>query len=422
MATVKNGPGRVVTTADFAKPHPVYAVWEITLACDLACNHCGSRAGARRENELSTEECLDLIAQMARLGTREVTIIGGEAYLRKDWLTLIKAISDAGMACTMTTGGRNLTEEKVMAAKEAGLAAVSVSVDGIGATHDRIRGVEGAFHNALNAVRTLRKHGITVGCNTQIHRLSMPQLPQIMEAILEAGAQLWQVQLTVAMGNAVDNPELLLQPYELLELYPVLARLHQEGRARGLTMRAGNNIGYFGPYEHLWRGNEEGKGHWFGCNAGHNTLGIEADGTIKGCPSLPTKSYTGGNIRDLTLEKIYNESDQMRVIRDRDVSNLWGRCRTCYYADTCRAGCTWTTHVLFGKPGNNPFCHYRALELQKEGRRERIRRVEAAPGLPFDHGIFELIEESVDAPLEALEVKIPAPKIRARLHVLNGAN
>ncbi len=75
------------------------------------------------------------------------------------------------------------------------------------------------------------------------------------------------------------------------------------------------------------------------------------------------------------------------------MEDLWGHCRTCYYADTCRAGCSWTTHVLFGRPGNNPFCHHRALELLREGRRERIERTHPAGGAPFDHGRFEIIEE-----------------------------
>jgi len=62
------------------------------------------------------------------------------------------------------------------------------------------------------------------------------------------------------------------------------------------------------------------------------------------------------------------------------VKDVWGRCGSCYYADVCRGGCSWTTTVLFGKPGNNPYCHYRVLELEKEGKRERVVRTEAAPG------------------------------------------
>ena len=88
------------------KVRPIYAVWEVTLACDLACRHCGSRAGRARPDELTTSECLDLIAQMAKLDVREVSLIGGEAYLRDDWITLIAAIRDHGMTPNMTSGGR----------------------------------------------------------------------------------------------------------------------------------------------------------------------------------------------------------------------------------------------------------------------------------------------------------------------------
>ena len=50
---------------------PRSVVWELTLACDLACRHCGSRAGGARPDELSTEEAKDLVRQMADLGVRE---------------------------------------------------------------------------------------------------------------------------------------------------------------------------------------------------------------------------------------------------------------------------------------------------------------------------------------------------------------
>src|SRR5207302_8074832 len=77
-------PRRYVTEADLRVCRPVYAVWEITLKCDLKCSHCGSRAGKARPSELTTEECIDVVRQLAKLGCREVTVIGGEAYLRQD--------------------------------------------------------------------------------------------------------------------------------------------------------------------------------------------------------------------------------------------------------------------------------------------------------------------------------------------------
>jgi radical SAM protein with 4Fe4S-binding SPASM domain len=196
------------------------------------------------------------------------------------------------------------------------------------------------------------------------------------------------------MGRAADAPDVLLQPEDLLELFPLLARLKARCDEVGVTLWPGNNIGYFGPYESILRGSF-GNGHTASCGAGCTTLGIEANGAIKGCPSLQTVPWTGGNIRDASLQDIWERSAPLRHMRDRTVEDLWGYCRTCYYADVCRAGCTWTGFSLFGKPGNNPLCHHRALEMRSLGKRERLVQVERAPGEPFDNGRFEIILEDI---------------------------
>lgn len=373
---------------------PSYVVWEITLACDLACRHCGSRAGRARPDELTTAEALDLARQIADLGAPEVTLIGGEAYLRDDWLDLVALLAGRGVTVSMTTGGRGFTEARARAAKAAGLAGVSVSIDGDEAVHERLRGVRGSYAAALDAIAHARAAGLSVSCNTQLNRLSVPHLPGIVETIAALGVSGWQIQLTVPMGRAADEPEVLLQPEDLLELFPLLATLRQRCRELGIRFWTGNNVGYFGPYETELRGHYPfGRGGQ--CGAGRASLGIEANGAIKGCPSLPTEPYTGGNIRDATLKDLWERAAPLRITRDRTVDDLWGYCRTCYYAEDCMAGCMWTSHVYFGKPGNNPFCHHRALEMRKAGKRERVVRRAAAPGQPFDHGTFEIVVETM---------------------------
>src|SRR5438874_5274697 len=121
-----------------------YVVWEITLKCNLACQHCGSRAGDAREKELTTEEAFDLVRQLADSGITEVTLIGGEAYLRPDWLQLIDAIDKAGMLATMVTGGYGISRGTAQKMKDSGLQSVSVSIDGLEKTHDFLRGVKGS--------------------------------------------------------------------------------------------------------------------------------------------------------------------------------------------------------------------------------------------------------------------------------------
>ncbi|MEM7795031.1 MAG: nif11-class peptide radical SAM maturase 3 [Cyanobacteria bacterium P01_C01_bin.118] len=381
-----------------------YAVWEITLKCNLACSHCGSRAGHARPQELSTEEALDLVQQMAEVGIKEVTLIGGEAFLRPNWLELAAAINQAGMRCTMTTGGYGITLATAHKMKTAGIATVSVSIDGLESTHDTIRGRKGTWQYAFQTMGHLQEVGIPFGCNTQINRLSAPELPSIYERIRDAGARAWQLQLTVPMGHAADNSEILLQPYELLALYPMLARIAVRAKQEGVQLQPGNNIGYYGPYERLLRGRgkEEDWAFWQGCSAGLSTLGIEADGAIKGCPSLPTAAYTGGNIRDRTLRDIVESTEELRFNlgagTPQGTAHLWGFCKTCEFAELCRGGCTWTSHVFFDRRGNNPYCHHRAITQAQQGKRERVLLKRQADGLPFDNGEFELIEELIDAP------------------------
>lgn len=372
---------------------PIYAVWEITLQCDLACRHCGSRAGRSRPDELDTAEALDLVRQMAELGVREVTVIGGEAYLRDDWLDIVREIRRLDMQCTMTTGGRGITAELARSAKEVGLMSVSVSVDGLRETHDALRAVQGSFDSAFATFGHLRSAGIPVSANTQICRANLREIPTLFEKLVEAGIHSWQVQLTVAMGRAADEPHLLLEPYQVLEVMPMLARLKPLADQAKVRIWPGNNVGYFGPYESLLRGTLP-RGHMSSCGAGRSTLGIEANGDIKGCPSLPTADYVGGNVRDHSLRDIWERGGKaMRFTRDRTVEDLWGYCRDCYYNDVCRAGCSWTSHVLFGRPGNNPYCHHRTLELLRDGKRERLVRTEAPLGTPFDYGRFEIVAE-----------------------------
>jgi MoaA/NifB/PqqE/SkfB family radical SAM enzyme len=232
---------------------PIYAVWEITRRCDLACHHCGTRAGHPASDELDTEECLDLVAQMAALGIKEVTLIGGEAYLRPDWLSIVAAVCAHGMDCSMTTGGRGITRERAEQAVAAGLQSAAVSLDGMEATHDQQRALDGSFRAGVRALGHLRDAGIPVSVNTQVNAWSWRELPSLLEVLIEQHAHAWQLQLTVPMGRAADRPEILLQPYQLLEVLPLIASLWPRAEAAGVRIFPGNNVGYFGPHEPLLR-------------------------------------------------------------------------------------------------------------------------------------------------------------------------
>jgi radical SAM protein with 4Fe4S-binding SPASM domain len=390
---------------------PVHAVWEITLACNLRCIHCGSRAGRPRAAELSTAEALDVVAALARLGTRSVSLIGGEAYLRRDWVELVAAITSAGMECNLQSGGRGLSRARLEAARDAGLTVLGISIDGTGDTHDLQRGVPGAFRAAVEAMAEGRGLGLTIHANTQINRLNFGELEAIAEVLSAHGVSQWQVQLTGPLGRAADGEPLILEPWQILDLMPRLDALYESGIERGLLLQIGNNIGFFGPHEHKLRGFGRAESHWRGCQAGILAVAIESDGTVKGCPSLPTASYSGGNVRDLALDDLWAGLGEGSL----SPPELHGFCSGCAYRLHCRGGCRWTAHSLFGRAGDNPFCHYRALRLEAHGLRERLVRTGTASGLPFDHADHAIVLESSDGAAALYPPSEPAIDADAQL-------
>ncbi|MDP2309635.1 MAG: radical SAM protein [Pseudomonadota bacterium] len=396
---------RTLRPEDFDQARPVYTVWELTLRCDHACAHCGSRAGAARSDELTTAELLEVAASVVRLGTREVTIIGGEAYLRPDVYEIVAYLHNAGVRVTMQTGGMAFTAERARRFFEAGLAAIGVSVDGPPAIHDLLRARPGSHAAAIRALENAHDLGMITTVNTQVNRLNMGHLRETCELLRDKGIRVWRPQLTVPMGRAADHPEWILEPWHILEVMDTLAALQVESmkdaRARDIPpgrafhVLAGNNVGYFGPHEQLLRSRPGATESWWtGCSAGKHVLGIESDGVVKGCPSLPTAPYAGGNVRDVSLEQIWATAPELAFTRERGTEDLWGFCKGCYYADICKGGCSFTSHCTLGKRGNNPFCYHRADTLRKQGKRERLVSVVKPEGLPYDFGRFEIVEEA----------------------------
>jgi radical SAM protein with 4Fe4S-binding SPASM domain len=134
--------------------------------------------------------------------------------------------------------------------------------------------------------------------------------------------------------------------------------------------------------------------HWSGCTAGETTLGLEADGTIKSCPSLPKSHFAGGETRSTSIDDALRDLAGRTVRRDGNRGRSF--CGSCYYWNTCRGGCTWVSHVLEGRRGDNPYCYYRATTLAKRGLREKIVKVADAPDEPFAVGRFEVRLERAD--------------------------
>jgi radical SAM protein with 4Fe4S-binding SPASM domain len=232
--------------------------------------------------------------------------------------------------------------------------------------------------------------------NTNLNRLNLDDLEPLYEELKLLGIEAWQVHLTVPMGRAAERSAMVVQPWDLIALVPRIVALKKKAWAEArISLQAGNNLGYFGPSEGVLRSPNPDRpdDHYQGCQAGKHLMGIEANGTVKGCPTLQTAHYARGNVKDEPIEALFPRLDLARTVDD-----LWGFCRTCPFAATCLGGCSFTAHAFFGRAGNNVYCEYRARTLAKRGLRERLVMKERAVDQPYGSGMFEIVNEAIDAP------------------------
>jgi len=166
-----------------ADKRPV-VVWNVTRRCNLKCVHCyaGSR-NIRYRDELTTQEGKRLIEDLARFGSPVILLSGGEPLMRKDLPELARHAVEHGMRVVISTNGTLITEKTAAVYREIGLSYVGVSLDGMRETHDRFRGVKGAYDATLEGIRVCRDAGIKVGIRFTMNRRNAVDIPAVFNLI-----------------------------------------------------------------------------------------------------------------------------------------------------------------------------------------------------------------------------------------------
>ena len=383
---------------------PRACVWELTLACNLRCKHCGSFAGSRRDDELSLDENLAIADQLAALGCRRVTLSGGEPTLNPDWDRIGKRLADHCIKVNLISNGWHWNQDHVARAKAAGFCGAAFSLDGFEREHDEFR-QPGSFVRVLAAIDACVEGGLPVAVNTTVNKLNARQLRQLRDFIAKRGVFSMQVQLATPSGNMGLHRELVLDPADLTWLVPELAAICRLNTRKFFAVAA-DDIGYYGIAEQGLRDDGGELPFWIGCRAGCQVVGIESNGNVKGCLSLPSSMhgesrFVEGNLRVRPLAEIWNPPNAFAYNRASSEETLTGFCRVCRYRDFCRGGCTWTVycHALEGGTGN-PFCFY--YQAVKQGRFDLLTEAPTQPELDFFGGkinpVAPLAEEPADAP------------------------
>jgi radical SAM protein with 4Fe4S-binding SPASM domain len=338
------------------KFYPQSVVWEITFACNMRCVHCGTAAGKQRPQELTTEEGLNLIDELAALGCHNITLSGGEPLMREDWHILAKRIKERGIQAYLITNGYAVNEKTVEMLAQLNMNQVGISFDGTEKTHNFIRQRDDSYRRVLRSMGMLKASNVPFCGVSQISNLNVNELDQMRQILIDAGCKLWRIQMTTVTGRMKGMADMILS----LENYPkMIDKIIEFKHSNGIRVDVGENIGYYGcGGMELWD-----ELPYMGCFAGTRVAGIESDGTIKGCLSMP-EDFVEGNIREKSFTEIWNNPDGFAYNRKFTKDTASGACHDCRYLPLCRGGCTTTSFSQTGCRADNPYCIHQ-MELAK---------------------------------------------------------
>lgn len=333
--------------------------WNLTRLCNLKCAHCYIEAGPLKKGELkgelSTEECLRVVDQIAEMNPNALLILtGGEPLLRRDVFHVARYASDKGFWVVVGTNGVLLTGDLVGRMMAAGIKGLSLSLDALDrATHDGFRGVEGAWDNTVNGSKILNGMGLPFIVQTTVGRHNVHEIEAIARFAFELGARVFNLYFLVPAGRGAFISDIEPEQYE--RVMHRLMEIQKEFQGRMLV-----NSKCAPHYQRVLYGHDPespflktfGAGAG-GCPAGTHYCGISPTGDLTPCPYLPVY---GGNLRERTFGEIWESSEVFTRIRARKA--LGGRCGPCEFNAVC-GGCRARA---FGRTGDymaeDPWCVY----------------------------------------------------------------
>lgn len=338
---------------------PRIIAWESTRACNLACMHCRAEAQKIADpNQLTTQEALNLIDQIASFCKPILIISGGDPLQRKDIFEIASYATSQGLRVVMSPSGSDITAHIIEKMKSSGIKMISLSIDRATAeAHDDFRQVPGAFAQVQKAISYARQGGLAFRINTTVTQHNLHDLPNIHKLVIGSGAVEWDVFMLVPTGRGKISMEITPQQYEatLNQIYdlssssPIPIKMTCAPHyIRVATQQKKLSM----PVPHTHCHSEMANGR--GCMAGNGFCFVSHIGEVFGCGFLP---IAAGNIRKQSFKEIYQQSHLFTELRNPSL--LKGKCGACEYKMQCR-GCRARAYSTRGDYlHQEPYCIYK---------------------------------------------------------------
>lgn len=338
---------------------PLFIVWNFTNLCNLSCKHCYQDAEHKAlPDELTLEEKLGLVDQIAEQYVPMIAFAGGEPTLSPDLLPVLKRCQSYGIHTTLATHGGTMTPRLAARLADAGVKYVEISLDSVHPQrHDAFRGQLGMWHRTVRGMRqVVEQEGLRLGVAMCVHQDNFHEVQDMLQFAVDVGASCFAHFNFIPVGRGLQMVDGDLNPQQREWLLRTLNEWMQSGKIGVISTapQFGRVCVAHAPTEGKQACSHAGSGggekarviakYLGGCGAGRDYVSIEPNGNITPCVYLPHRVQ--GNIRRRRFIDIFRNNEFWELLCDRD--RRVHHCEVCAFKHYC-GGCRARADAYFGE-------------------------------------------------------------------------
>jgi radical SAM protein with 4Fe4S-binding SPASM domain len=349
-------------------------VWNCTRRCNLRCAHCYSDSGAGAgQTEMNTNEGKALIRQLADFRVPVLLMSGGEPLLREDFLELSSFAAGLGVGVAASTNGTLVSRQIAGDMRTIGFREVGISLDGVGETNDRFRGVAGAFEAALSGIRACVSCGHRVSLRMTITRWNLGEVGPLLDLVEKENIDRVCFYHLAYSGRGGSMRKNDLTRSETRSVVDLICDRSLDFYRRGLRkeiLMVGNHAD--GVYLYLkLKAQDPARAQEAlsllrrngGNNSGILIAAVDETGGVH--PDQFWRTVTLGNVLERPFSDIWTDTSNPLLggLKDRK-GLLKGRCAACKYVDLCNGNLRARAEAVYGDVWQeDPACYLTDEEI-----------------------------------------------------------
>ncbi len=357
------------------KPKAPVVIWNLIRRCNLTCKHCyTTSADIDFPGELTTDEIYRVMDDLRDFQVPVLILSGGEPLLHPDIFAISRRAREMGFYVALSSNGTLITEANIQQIAAMDYQYIGVSLDGIGATHDRFRQKTGSFDASIKGIRLCREHGIKAGVRftlTQDNGADFSALLQLVEQ--ERIDKFYLSHLNYGgRGNRHRKEDAFfsLTRQVMDELFEACLRWERQGVRKEIV--TGNNDADAVYFLHWVRKRFPEQAmkmarrlqQWGGNASGVNVANIDNLGEVH--PDTFWQHYSLGNVKERPFSEIWQDiSDPLMAGLKSSPRPLKGRCASCAYQSICNGNTRVRAYQLYQDPWQqDPGCYLTEKEIE----------------------------------------------------------